>query len=663
MNKLEKIDENRELQEDISVPSYEDRSLDQSELLQLNSVHRQETLLLWPKLKEYNEQIFIAELIEVLESSRNERKLIKQNYSDDKLKLTKMLKMEFLSLVEKIWVIIDHVNIPLEKRVLCKWTLKTINDITSNWGKMKIWTNCYFVPWSLQSLKRLNQKQVLDYKDVEIKFWLWVNLQESIWLIKAEANWHENYMALNRFEENKDKVKRIHIHLWDNSSMAHGASIVWKEISKWEFEINLHASKWVFLWINSVIWSWSDFWSNSVLWWWSKVWFDVKIWNNTIIWAWANIKDWVEIPDNSIVLDWSHIEKWFELVSFEDYKANEVLFDMTKINSKNKRNFVIKLSEDKVERKKQIEQIWISYKQMSVFNKWHVTPDNKAFSVIDVILWFLNEKYKWLDITKNIIFQNLRSEEEINDLSNWTVKKDKTNSEIYLQAYLKNKIDFIQNQLIHILKRIQDWDSEDIESIKLQLDYPKIPDSFKKIFLWYTSMIWDIKIWDYDSSLIVDCYFRADEKTSKTPWQYNNVVFNRWVFHWWWIHDMTWVKWFRTCFHGNIIAEKSNIWEIWYPSIYNNVDLSNFNSKWRCTVNNVCVKDSTFWFAVVVSTSPEKKVIIQDDSYIWDNSTIRWNNEFVNYNVFPNSFIWEPNEYIKRMDWNISWLLVPHVKK
>lgn len=652
----EEIELSSSVEESVVQMSYDWWWFNEAILAKLSKEHRIEEILLWKRLTEYSEDIHIQKFIEVLNESKLNQKNIKRKYSEDSQKLHQEIEFEFYSLIEKLGVINDYVALPLERKILCKETFDIINTIINSGWKITIWANSYFVPWSLHVLKKLYSRLILEPKNVEIKFWNWVNIQENIGIIKAECNWHDNYQSLNKFEVWVDIIDNIHIHIEDNTSMAHWCNIYWNKKENWNYEIKLHAWKWVFLGINSVIWSGCDFWDNTVIWWWSKVWLWVKTWRNVIIGTQSNIKDNLIIPENCIILDWSHINEWFEIISYEDYKKNEVDYDMEKTNSKWKRNFVIKLSNKKEERLKQIEWLWDTYLQMRKFNKSKVIPENKAFAIIDSMLCLINNKFESLEIVKNLNFENSRSQIEIDYYSNWTVdaSTNKT-SEIYIQAYPKDKIKFILEDLVYILESVFNKTQINLKSISDLLSYPQIPANYEEIFLWYNSLIGNANIWDDKTNFIYECSWRKDENSLTDKSNYDRIQFSRCVFHGPGNQIITDTKWFRSCFHWNIIAKNSVIWEKWYPSTFNNISFNDSIIKWRCTMNNASISDSEINFAVIISATPDKKVIIENWTMVAENSTIRWNNTISWCKIYKYSFIWEwPKREIQK-DSSLKW--------
>ncbi len=644
--------------------SYDWKWLECHKLTRLRTIHRKEALMLWDDIEEYDENYHLSRVIEAIEESFQNQKDLRKLYHEDKEKLEQSLEFEFYLLTEKIWVINDHCLLPFEKRILCKWTLDIINSLFKWWWTLSIWTNSYLVPWSLQTLTRLTSKRIVDPKDIHIKFWKWVNIQENISLLKVIQNWREWFQSINKFEREIDSIDDIHIHIWDNSSIAHWCSIYWERSDNWHYRIRLHAWRWVFLWINSIIWSWSDLWDKTTLWWWSKLGMNVKTGKNVIIWQWANIKDWVIIPENCIVLDWAHISPWYELIDFDEYKKHEVEYDITKINEKRKRNFVIRLSSRKDERISQIWALWDAYVQMAIFNKAKVTPENKAFSVVDAILRLLEDRIDWFEISKNIRFKNnhIAITQEIENLfySKDKDEKESRNSELYLQWYPKDKVNFLLEDILPVLKRILNWEKIDSKEINKLINYPDIPVNFGEIFLWYNSIIWNVSISSNPENLIYECSWRKDENSDKDRCRLDWVMLARCVFHWPWDQIFKDTIGLRTCFHWKILSISSTVWERWYPSTFNNAEIRNSKAYWRCTVNNAIIEDSQLWFASTISPTPMKKVYIIADSKLHDDCTIRWNNTLENFTLYPHSFIWEPSVRMHRKNWNLSGILTPN---
>lgn len=635
--------------------SYDWWWLSATDLKKLSIEHKIEERLLWEKLESYDKTIHLSLLLSVLQESLASQGNISRLFERWSEEWEKQMEFEFLSLTEKIWVINWHVRLPLENRILCSSTKETLATIKEKW-RLKIWLNSYFVPGSLQTFSRLFARWILDPKDVDITFGSGVNMQENISLMKAERNWHQNHHSLNKFEWWLDIINKVHMHIWDNTSIAHGCTIYWRTDDIWQ-SIELHTWRWVFIWINTVIWSGSRFSDNVVIWWWSKVWLWVKIWRNTIIWAWANIKDDISIPDNCVVLDWAHIEKWFELIPFEEYKNNEVDYDFEKTNSKFKRNFVIKLSSNKQERLKQVWELGDAYMQMRRFNKSKVIPENKAFSVIDSIISLINESFPelWLVVSKR--FENTQDEQKIESLSAGILKPwlHKT-SELYLQAYPSNKEEFLFKDVIHIITAIQKNIKPDIAYIKKSFSYPKIPPNYNDVFLWFNSLIWNIIIWDSPNNLIYETSSRWDENTSNDVIKCDDSRLIRCILHWPWNRIIHWTTAIRSCLHGNINATNSTIWEKWHPWTCNNLDISNSIISWRCSLNNANISDSNIWFSVAISTTLDKVVVVGGNSTIWDDSTIRWNNTLTWCKIYRGTFVWEWPERRIQERASLKWM-------
>ncbi|MDD2487541.1 MAG: hypothetical protein PHS92_04175 [Candidatus Gracilibacteria bacterium] len=586
---------------------------------------------------------YIRILKDAINSYLYNYRLLKTVYSNCPGTLKKEKENEFLGLIDRIGLINDHISLPSEKRILFSGTIEAIDKIRDEKGDLSLGTNSYFAAGSLDMFLRLMNKGVLSGKDIEIKLGNRVNLQENIGVIKLiENQGHDKTeKALMRFERG-DILSKLHIHVDDNASIAHGANICSKfDKESQSYKADVHLRFGAFLGINCIVGSGSDLKENSVIWFGSKIGYNVKIGENTVIGKGSKIKDDVNIGKNCIVLDGAHISKGFKTVSFAEYMENEIHFDSKQVNSKKRRNFVIQLSAEKKERQKQLSELGSIYLAMSKFNKHNVTPENKTFAVIDSALLYLNESFPELGIIRHIRGRNARDEDDINALSGgfYGNKQINRDFEAYLQAYPKDKEKFIED-LGYIYEGILNGNANVETYIRSLLDFPAIESNPNITFLGKNSFVGNVHIGPSNKNLIMDTYIREDENATANISYHDNVQYIRCTLHGPGKKVITGCFAESVCFHGSIKAFDSSIGELRFPSIINNSTVLNSKISGRFNCNYGRVIGSEVSFDTTLSGQADKEIVLEE-STVGEMVIIRPGNKFTDCIIGDNTFIGE----------------------
>lgn len=605
-------------------------------------------------IKEFDEETYFNDLLELLS--------VYNSIKDDKIKSSwDHVDHEFESgLTYSIWSLNNSINLPPEYKYLVKETRQVVRDVEkSNW-KFRVWLNTYLVPWSLSSIRKLMDTDVLDANNINIDLWHWVNMQEGIRIVKHTPNWHPGWVTY--FDPEKDKLEKISIKLWENSSVAH--STVFQSRNLWDNNLEYTLETWenVFLWINSQIGSWVKIWSNTTIWWGTKINNDVNIWSNVVLWQWVTIENWINIPDNCLVPNWAIIKEWFEILPFEEYIQDEINFDTRKTGEKKRRSFIIKLSDDLELQRKQMNDINKDYGAMADFNVHHVTPENKLFAVLNTLLAIIEKHFPEAWILKELEFKSALSldklKQKLPTLDEEFLKRELDRPvKLVLKAFPKDKENFITVLIPKIIEFIQsdtqtNNDREKlIKEIKGNLDYPKISeDKMYEVFLWTNMFTWRAKI--DEKSLVFDTSIRSDELWYNDKVKINNSTILKWVIHGWWNKIINHSNILSTVVHWNIDINHSTIWNIKHHSIFHNSNLDKVEQKeWWIVANGTTINDSVIWYDVLLM--PFSNI---QESIIW-NSSIIWGSNVVNIIVHPNSFIWNWLNFDSGSDKANPWMI------
>ncbi len=548
------------------------------------------------------------------------------------------------------------------------WILRAIEKT----GIIDIQDNCYFVPGSLSSLRKLVQFWILRWKDVVIKLWKWVNLQEWIRFVLLEQNWHEN--ALRHFRP-ETKLEKLELDIWDDSSMAHSASFHPKKLENWNYEITIKSGKNVFFWINSVIGSGAEFWDNTVIWWNSLLGTDVKIGKDSLVWTSVEIDDSAIIPDNSLIPNFWHISKniiEFDrkkyktfsriveqaeknplikddklekargflsksyIVSASDYIEDQLFFDSELVWEDGARKFIVKF-ESRENLISWVKKINPDYEGMLNFNSHHVTPENKIFSAITSMFDYLEKNVSSFESAKEFRFRNTRSISELTSLLGWKISESILQNELNtdtiatLRPYPKNTERFITHTFPYILNLLENnVSASEIQKIlDEELEWPKMTEEYmKKVCLWRVVITWKCDV-IWDNSLLYDALIRSDEVNySKDEVIIENSVFAKVIMHWGWTKESKDVMVLNTVFHWktSIINENMDsmiVWDFEHPSTYNNTQIFNSNiEEWDITCNNIIIENSYLWNWVSIAGWANDWMVIIKNSKLADNVSI-----------------------------------------
>lgn len=635
----------------LNILNYSDKKPRNHNLLFLkNNINNKVNSSLY--LKKFDEEIYFWEINEII----NKYSLLLKNSKNHEEEAE-----IYEDFVHKLWHINDIFDLPIEYKYLVTETKDIVSKIKSKKWKLDIGLNSYIIPWRLSSIKKLIDYGIVKESNISISFWNWVNMQEWVRFVKHTNNWHSS--AVTHFDMN-DKIEKLNINLWDNSSIAHSTTFQLKKTWKDTFSYDLKTWTNVFLWINTKIWSNVKIWDNSSIWWGTVLKDDVTIWKNVIIWEWVKIRNWINIQDNCLVPNWAIIREDYEIISYEDYIKNELYYDTKKVEKRKRRNFVIKLSnESKEKRLEQMNKINKDYSFMSIFNEKYVSPENKLFAVINTILAIINKHFPKVWVIKETKFKSNLSLEQLKSLDlwlddfllEWELKKQ---VKLCVKAFPKNKENFLIDFLPQVIESIKKW--EDITSkIKDQLDFPKIPKNKEDIFLGSNYITWKCEV-DY-TSFIYDTYIRSDELWEKDEVKITNSKIVKWVLHGWWDKIIENSKVIYTVVHWKMKIFDSKIGNYKHSSVYHNCELNKTESiEWFIVANWVNILNSKIWFWVIFLPfkNPFKEAVDYNvkDTEISDG-TILWNSVLEKCIIWENSYIW--NWLLlnwKYIEWKVYWL-------
>lgn len=610
--------------------------LSDSELSEMDSVWKVYEII--HKNDEQNEENYLNDLEEIFLLSLIE---------EDK-------KIAVEHIVEQIWRL-DNI---FWKRNLSIDSSFILDEIEKSW-LLEVSDSCYFVPWSLSSLKKIINFWIIDKENVTIKLWKWVNLQEWIRFVKLWKNWYENAIVV--FKKN-EKIDSLTLNIWDNSSMAHSVSFYPKTNSNWNYEIRIDSWKNVFFWINSIIWSWSSFWDNTVIWWNSLIGNEVKIWNDCLVWTSCLVENNTSIPDNCLAPNFSTISKDIAIFDYEKYQnckdivdnseneeeikiareylsktfiieyeryiKNPIYYDNELVNENKSRKFLV-LFKSKDDLNNLVENINPDYKWMLNFNSHHVTPENKIFLAITSLLNFLATNIEWFQKSREYKFKSTRNIDEIFTTLWWKVSKEIIKNEIENDStlnvipYPKNTQRFLTKTfpyIIELIKHKVDY-KEILKILEEELERPEIDiDKMPGIFLWKCIVTWRCKI-AWDNTLLYDTLIRSDEiNYSNQTVEIGNSALAKVIIHWPGDKKANNVVILNSVFHWetSIINTNYNInivWDYNHPSTYNNTTIidSKINT-WNITCNNAVIQWTTLWNSISIAWWKNQKVILINSS-------------------------------------------------
>lgn len=537
-------------------------------------------------------------------------------------------------LVYRLWHINDMVELPNEYRFLMSETKNVVSRV-KEWWNFNIWLNSYLVPGSLSSLRKLLEYWVIKEKEVSINYGNWVNMQEGVRFVKHSKNWHE--WAVTHFDL-KDTIEKIDINLWDNSSVAHSVVFQSKKIGENNYDYSLKTWENVFLGINAQIGSWVEVGDNTSIWWWTVIKDDVKIWNDVVVWEWVKIKNWIKIPDNCLVPNGAIIRDDFQVITYEEYKRNELQYDTKAVEKRSRRNFVVLLDEnDKVKRVEQMDSINKDYTFMSIFNELYVTPENKLFAVINTLLAIIDKHFPKVWVIKEEEFNSTLSFEKVKSYNTWMednfIQTELSRKvKLTLKAFPKNKEWFVTDFIPKVIEAIKYW-VDITEEIKNELDFPQIPTNKEGVFLWTNTFTWRAKV--DGNSFVYDTYIRSDELWEEDIVDIKNSRIIKWVLHWGWDKILTDSNILCTVVHGKMNVFKSNIWNYKHHSVYHNSELTEIEQDAGWVVANwTKVEKSNIWFWILLM--PGSKL---NEVEVWDYSII-WNREISKCIIWENTYVW-----------------------
>lgn len=580
------------------------------------------------EIKKFDEEFYFDEILKVIEEY-NILSSISENEEDDE-----NIHKKF---IHKIGHINDLVLLPNEYKYLVRETRLLLSKIRK--GKFSTGLNSNLAPWSISSLRKLLEYSILDEENLSMIHGNWVNMQEWVRFVKNSTNWHEE--AITHFDT-LDKIEKIDISIWDNSSIAHWVVFQAKNIQENIFEYTLKTWENVFLGINTQIHSWVQVGDNTSIWWGTIIKDDVKIWNNVVIWAWVILDSQVQIPDNCLIPNWAIIEKDFEIISYSEYKKNELDCDTKKIGKRDRRNFIIELDQtSKEERIKQMNSINRDYSFISNFNEEDVVPENKIFSVINVFLAMIDKKFPNLWVLREEEFMSSLTLEQVKylvpEMEEELIKNElKRPVKLSLKSFPKDKDKFLTELIPKLIKAIRN--KEDItEEIKSYLDFPEIPENKEQVFLGTNIITWKAKI--DEKSFIYDTYIRSDELQMREKVQFINSVSLKWTFHWWGNKILKDSKIISLVSHWKAKIYNSKLWNYKHHSVYNNCEINKViqESGW-VVANGVNITNSIIGFAALLM--PGAKIY---NSTIEDYVII-WNREIQNCTIRKNTYIWNWDE-------------------
>lgn len=541
-------------------------------------------LLIGENIEEFNFNLFCKKLLNILlHWKKKYQKILKKNelekdeyniiinprfsesdYFNEKDEIDKLL----YKIARLINILSNKQNLPISMRLLYKTSCDMIENLINYQNKksekiLKFWIWFNLVQWFWIFLRTLISKKIINFDDIKIKFWAFVNIQEWI-LFLNDKLW--------RFEEWDHLI--ININWWHSISLPHNSWFSALKNSEWIYEINIEFWNNVFLWIWTICWSNTKIWDNSCCWSKCVIWNNCKIWKNVVIWQNSIINDWVTIPDNCIIPENSNIKIWFTILSYDEY----ISWSFDTLNN----NFIIKLDEKIDNFISQLKIIWITYLDIYFFNKNCVKHENELFEAIDI----------WLSLLNNISWWKI-----INSIN---VKWWK----ITTIGYPKNKAEFLFDILPILLQNyLEKLEFDKIEYILKQFYFPQIWSNVKLIenwIMWQWEFIatWDVKIWmnGWDCEILWTA--RADEWNHITI---SNTNFD-WVIHWPWTQTLQFsnIKW--ACIHWDTMIHHSVIWYEWvWFSILNWTNIEQLNApNWNVVAHNCVIINTTTldWLSV-----------------------------------------------------------------
>jgi hypothetical protein len=142
-----------------------------------------------------------------------------------------------------------------------------------------------------------------------------------------------------------------------------------------------------------------------------------------------------------------------------------------------------------------MNEINIDYGSMSDFNKYHVTPENKFFAVLNTLLAIIENHFPEVSILKEFEFKSLltleKLKEKLPDLDeNYLIMELSRNVQIFLKAFPKDKENFSTELMLKFIEFVQNNNTSEeektkfIKEIKSNLDYPNIStDKMGEVFL------------------------------------------------------------------------------------------------------------------------------------------------------------------------------------
>jgi carbonic anhydrase/acetyltransferase-like protein (isoleucine patch superfamily) len=600
------------------------------------------TLLTW-KNRWYDE-----ELQELFSSAKTYLDLVYNSHSTNQKQKHNEMEMLLHKLVWKIWVLSSFFGTnSFDKKRKWRHILGEL-ELDVDMGE-----NCTLVPWCLPNLKKLIDLKIVDKESVILKLGNGVNLQESISFVKT--TWTVWEITTWKFNQN-DKLEKIEINTGNNCSFPHWASFYpWRRN---DIEINCWYG--VFFGINTLVWSWANIGNKTSIWWGSQIWNDVSIGSNVIVWQSSTIEDNIEIPDNCLVPNFSKIKEWYKVISYKDYEKNpdQSIWD---------RNFVIQISDNPEEKKKQLDFINAHYNFIDWFNRHHVVPDNKVFAAVEEVYNFLwdnigfvpSKTYEYAtDITllENKLWERKIWKEAIDKMNFWADWK----SRLTIKAYPKNSQEFLLKDMPVILNSIirskQEWTlthekkQELLKKVEWLLVRPSVNlETAKNHFFWDCYITWKFK---YDEkSIFVNVKSRWDElKPSEKIWdklipdetiEVKDSVILWWVIHWWWNKIISNTYLYDVTAHGWVNYKDSEIWELWKRSVLNGSIVCDSVINWNATINWTKVNQSFIEESVSIAWWGWKDGVIIDSATLWKWSCINTWTEIYETKVESGEKIWK----------------------
>lgn len=487
--------------------------------------------------------------------------------------------------------------------------------------------NCFFVPGCFLNLRKLLDLWMIEKWNVHINLWAWVNIQEAIGFVKT--SWELWNMTFERFTQ-KWELEYISIQTWSNCSFAHWASFYPGKRKN----IDIRAGDWVFFWINSLIGSGSNIWENTTIWWNVNIWNNVTLWNNVILWTSSIIHDEVEIPDDCLVQNFAIIQAWFQIIDFSEYQNN-------KNHYVGRKNFVIKLSKNDNEKKKQIDDINSNYNFVRDFNLHNVVPENKIFAAVEDVYHFLEKE---IGFESTIVYEYEANEERFDSvlrIIGMSGSKEKMNgfrniqrkSRIVLKAYPKNAERFLIHETPIIIKIIEDekknvWFLSDIAREKISmmiesyLDRPHFDkETLKDYFFWNTYITWKFHFhWE---SIFFNLKSRWDELQENESIEIHDSVVLWGIIHGWGNKKILRSIILDTTIHGGVDYSYSHIWEYGKTSVLNSTQVERSKIWWHFTCNGAEIKNTSIvWARTSIAWGIWEQKVIINNTILWEGCSI-----------------------------------------